>query len=241
MKPILLVLLSAIIFTAAARADEQLISTFSWKELADNGKLTAGKLTGAPDNALEVDDHGVGAMSATVLTIVQPKITTDSYAITGEVRYDNVEGDGFLEMWSHFGETAAYFSRTLGLAGPMAKLTGSSDWRAFTLPFNAKGASSRPSKLVLNVQLPGKGSVLLRNLKLVQSTSFEGAATQTGAWWSDRTAGIVGGVGGALIGCLGALIEWLAARGKAHRFVVNAVRVLIAAGVALALGGFAAV
>ena len=41
MKPILLLLLSAIIFTAAARADEQLISTFSWKELADSGKLTA--------------------------------------------------------------------------------------------------------------------------------------------------------------------------------------------------------
>src|SRR4030095_8473993 len=49
-------------------------------------------------------------------------------------------------------------------------------------------------------------SVFLRNLKLVQSTSFDGAAMQTGAWWSDRTAGIVGGVGGALLGCLGALI-----------------------------------
>jgi hypothetical protein len=68
-----------------------------------------------------------------------------------------------------------------------------------------------------------------------------GAATQTGAWSSGRTAGIVGGVGGALIGCLGALIEWLASRGKAQRFVVNAVRVLIGAGMAFALGGLAAV
>jgi hypothetical protein len=191
MKTILL--LTAIIFTAAARADEQVISTFSWKELADAGKLTAGTPTGAPDNALKVENRGPGAMSATVLTIVQPKITTDFYAVTGEVRYDNVEGDGFLEMWSHFGETAAYFSRTLGVAGPMAKLTGTSDWRAFTLPFNAKGASSRPSKLLVNVQLPGKGRVFLRNLKFVQSTSFDGAATQTGAWWSDRTADDVDG------------------------------------------------
>jgi hypothetical protein len=236
MKTILL-LLTAIIFTATARADDQVISTFSWKELADAGKLTAGTLTGAPDNALKVENHGPGAMSATVLTIVQPKITTDFYAVTGEVRYDNVEGDGFLEMWSHFGETATYFSRTLGITGPMAKLTGNSDWRAFTLPFNAKGASSRPSKLVVNVYLPGKGSVFLRNLKLVQST----AATQSGAGWSGRTAGIVGGVGGVLIGCLGALIEWLAVRGKAQRFVVNAVRVLIGVGVASALGGLAAV
>jgi len=34
MKTILL-LLTAIMVTAAARADEQVISTFSWKELAD--------------------------------------------------------------------------------------------------------------------------------------------------------------------------------------------------------------
>jgi hypothetical protein len=240
MKTILF-LLTAIIFTAAARADEQVISTFSWKELADAGKLTAGTITGAPDNALKVENPGPRAMSATVLTIVQPKITTDFYAVTGDMRYDNVEGDGFLEMWSHFGETAAYFSRTLGITGPMAKLTGTSDWRTFTLPFNAKGASSRPSKLVVNVQLPAKGSVFLRNLKLVQSTGFDGAATQTGGSWSDRTAGIIGGVGGALIGCLGALIEWLAVRGKAQRFVVNAVRVLIGAGVAFLLGGLVAV
>ena len=239
MKTILL-LLAAIIFTAAARADEQVIATFSWKELADAGKLTAGTLTGAPDNALKLDNRGPGAMSATVLTIAQPKITTDFYAVTGEVRYDNVEGDGFLEMWSHFGETAAYFSRTLGMSGPMAKLTGTSDWRTFALPFNAKGASSRPSKLVVNVQLPGKGSVFLRNLKLVQSTSFA-AASHIDGEWSGRTAAIGGAIGGVFIGCLGALIEWLAVRGKAQRFVVNAVRVLIGVGVASALGGLAAV
>jgi hypothetical protein len=239
MKTILL-LLTAIIFTDAARADEQVISTFSWKELADAGKLTAGTLTGAPDNALKIENPGPRAMSATLLTIAQPKITTDFYAVSGEVRYDNVEGDGFLEMWSHFSETAAYFSRTLGITGPMAKLTGTSDWRTFALPFTAKGASSRPSKLVVNVYLPGKGSVFLRSLKLVQSTRFDAAATHTGGGWSGRTAGIVGGVGGVLIGCLGALIEWLAVRGKAQRFVVNAVRVLIGVGMASALGGLAA-
>ena len=196
---------------------------------------TLGELLATPDTIRITTP----ALPRPTMERVLEIIRTD--AVTGEVRYDNVEGDGFLEMWSHFGETAAYFSRTLGVAGPMAKLTGTSDWRAFMLPFNAKGASSRPSKLVVNVQLPGKGSVFLRNLKLVQSTSFDGAATQIGAWWSDRTAGIAGGVVGVLIGCLGTLIEWLAARSKAHRFVVNAVRVLIGVGVAFALGGLAAV
>jgi hypothetical protein len=82
----ILLLLTAIIFTTIARAHEQVISTFSWKELADTGKLTSGTLTGAPDNALKVENHGTAAMSATVLTIAQPKISTDFYAVTGEVR-----------------------------------------------------------------------------------------------------------------------------------------------------------
>jgi hypothetical protein len=151
-----------------------------------------------------------------------------------------VEGEGFLEMWSHFGESAAYFSRTFGVTGQMAGLTGTSGWRTFTLPFNAKGASSRPSKLVVNVYLPGKGSVFLRDLTLAQSTSLA-AATHTSGEWSGRTAGVVGGVAGLFIGSLAALIEWLAVRGKAQRFVVNAVRVLIGVDVAFSLGGIAAV
>jgi hypothetical protein len=95
--------------------------------------------------------------------------------------------------------------------------------------------------LVINVYLPGKGTVFLRNLKLIQITSSGGAAMHTGNGWSDRMAAVVGGIGGVLIGCLGAVIEWLTVRGKAQRFVVNAVRVLIGVGVACALGGFVAV
>jgi hypothetical protein len=49
MKTILL-LLTATIFTVTARAEERVISTFSWKELADAGKLTAGVFTGAPNH-----------------------------------------------------------------------------------------------------------------------------------------------------------------------------------------------
>lgn len=240
MKTILL-LLAAAMLAITAHANDQALATYSWKELAAAGKLTVGTLVAPPDDALKVENSGAGSLNATVLTIELPKITTDFYALSGEVRCDGVEGDGFLEMWSHFGEGTAYFSRTLGEAGPMAKLTGTSEWRAFTLPFNATGTKSHPAKLVLNVQLPAKGSVVLRNLKLIEGTNFDSLAGQTGAWWSDRTAGIIGGVGGSLLGCLGALIEWLASRGKAQHFVVNAARVLIGVGAASTLGGLTAV
>jgi hypothetical protein len=41
------------------------------------------------------------------------------------------------------------------------------------------------------------------------------------AWWSSRQAGLIGGIGGSVFGCLGALIGILGGRGKARRFVVG--------------------
>jgi hypothetical protein len=70
------------------------------------------------------------------------------------------------EMWSHFGETA-YFPHAR--CGRTDGETSALRLARVHAPFNAKGATLRPSKLVVNVQLPGKGSVFLRNLKLVQS------------------------------------------------------------------------
>lgn len=104
----------------------------------------------------------------------RPTIATEGYAITGEVRYDQVEGEGFLEMWSHLpgeaGDTdiaVSFFSRTLDISGPMGKLTGTSDWRPFQLPAYVNDDSDRrPLKLTLNVVLPGEGRVEVRDLKL---------------------------------------------------------------------------
>ena len=50
-----------------------------------------------------------------------PAVTGDSYAITGKVAYEGVEGDGYLEMWSVFPDGSRYFSRTLDDAGPLGE------------------------------------------------------------------------------------------------------------------------
>jgi hypothetical protein len=165
---------------------------------------------------------------ATVLTIGSPKVTKDHYLVSGEVKYEGVEGDGYLEMWNHFGESA-YFSRTMGENGPMAKLRGTSDWRAFILPFNATGEKSHPTKLVINVHLPAKGVVYLKSpLKLTEWSESPGASAQPGAWWSDRTGNLAGGIFGSVVGCLGGLMGWLSSKGRARSFVLNTARALTA-------------
>ena len=121
------------------------------------------------------------------------------YAIWGRVHYEDVEGAGFLEMWSVFSGDARYFTRTADAEGPLARITGSYDWRPFELPFHLHNAEP-PSRLELNLVLPGKGTAWIGPLQLIV---LEAAAEGSG-WWSGRSGGLIGGVGGSVIGMLGA-------------------------------------
>lgn len=103
-------------------------------------------------------------------------------------------------------------------------MTGTSGWRAFALPFDAAGA--RPARLEVNVVLPGRGTVWVGPLRIGPDASPAG-------WWSDRTAGIAGGVAGAAIGLLGAFVGWAIARGRSRRPVVGVCAACTAVGVTL--------
>jgi hypothetical protein len=151
-------------------------------------------------------------------------------------------------MWNFFPPLQSgmpegqYFSRTLGVGGEMGKLSGTSHWRAFTLPFDSTGGSGSPTRLEINIFLPAQGTVFLGPVKLVEYTgSFASMGiASSNAWWSDRAAGMIGGIGGGVLGCLGGLLGWLAWKGQARRFVVAASWVLIGLGVALGVGAVVA-
>ena len=169
------------------------------------------------------------------------------YALVGEVKYEQVRGDGYLEMWNDFSPLKPgmpeghYFSRTLGISGEMGKLIGTSDWRKFMLPFDRTGTSNLPVRLEFNLFLPAQGTVYLGSMKLVEfSGSFSAGRSSPIGWWSDRTSGLVGGVGGATLGCLASLLAWLASRGRARAFVLTTLKALISLGVVLSVAGVAA-
>jgi hypothetical protein len=176
-----------------------------------------------------------------LLTIEAPGVTRARYAITGEVRHEGVEGAGYLEMWNAIPGKGSFFSRTLAADGPMKSLTGSSSWRPFRLVFDATGAPP-PSSLVVNLVLPGRGTVALGSLRLVQYEDGENPLAAAGAWWSPRTAGpgLVGGISGSVIGCLGALVGALAGRGKGRVLALGLLKAMVACGVAAATFGVVA-
>jgi hypothetical protein len=182
-----------------------------------------------------------GPGSTRVFALAAPAVTGESYAITGRVAYEGVAGDGYLEMWSHFADGSRYFSRTLDARGLLAKLTGSSPERAFVLPFFLGEGGPRPTRLEVNVVLPGAGQVVVSGLRFVPDAN---EALAPGAWWSDRTGGLLGGAAGGAAGVLGGVIGVLGSLGRGRRFVLAGLLALgvsglvcLAAGVtALALG-----
>ncbi len=181
-----------------------------------------------------------------LLELPAPGISSPVYALKGMVRYDNVEGDGFLQMDNHFGEMGTFFSKNLAASGPLRKISGSSDWRPFVLPFYANsgdqsaGTTPIPLELTLTLYLPGAGAVSIRDVSLYQYADGEDPLRASGQWFSNRNASLFGGIGGGLIGLWGGLIGVLAGRGKARGLVLASANALMAIGIASLIGGVVA-
>jgi hypothetical protein len=231
----LLVLLSLLATPGLALAQDSRFH-IRWDEVRQRGQLAGGVVLepehGTSDYGLKVINNEPRPVTVTVLTIDQPAVKGPRYSLSGQMRYENVEGIGYLELWNYFPGGGQYFSRTLGDQGPMKKISGSSGWRPFVLPFDATGAPP-PTRLVLNVVLPGRGVVYLGPLELGDQ---HGASA---IWFNgipgDRLLGLVGtivGGGGALIGVLTSL-------GRARRFVIASALALVALGILAFVAGAA--
>lgn len=181
-----------------------------------------------------------------LIELDEPGISSSVYALKGMIRYAGVQGDGFLQMDNHFGERGTFFTKSLAPSGPLGRISGSSDWRPFTLPFNASGgdpaggAAPLPEKLSLALYLPGPGTVSIRDVALYQYAAGEDPLGSTRQWFSNRDAGLLGGIGGALLGLWGALIGIVASRGLARGFVLASANAMLVLGIVCLVGGVSA-
>lgn len=107
----------------------------------------------------------VGPSMTQVINLTPVNATSHIYMLTGEIKYEGVEGIGYLEMWSYFKDGGMYFTRTLGVGGPTGQMTGTSPWREHRLPFMSK-PGYLPERITVAVVLPGKGKVWLKPLTL---------------------------------------------------------------------------
>ncbi len=227
----------AILVATRAVAAQEL--TIDWSRTAvPGGVVRAGEGPGSAP-ALELRASGSGPTSLHLLTIEHPPVAGPGYVVAGQVRYEGVEGQGYLEMWTVFPDGQRFFSRTLAPQGPLATLHGESSWRRFELPFDQSGALQAPSRLEINLVLPGRGTVWLGPMQLQSWTGASG--TTLGGWWSERVGALFGVMLGSSLGVVGALIGVLGGRGKARRTVLALLVGVIAVGACLVLVGAAAV
>src|SRR5262249_1195981 len=133
-------------------------ASYDWRKLAESGSLLGGEVMTIDGRAVvRVSNTNAVPLQVQLFRIDQPAITDTVYALTGELRYDRVEGAGYLEMNNYFagangGPSAGpFFSRTLAEAGDMRKIAGTANWRRFMLPFDRTGAAGAPTRLELNV------------------------------------------------------------------------------------------
>lgn len=223
-------ILSIAILTSPCLAEEAL-REINWSDPNLRGKLTIGEIVGpnaeCPFTQLRIRNSQSEKKIFPILTITDPCITAANYAITGQVKCENVKEMGYLEMWNYFPDGKMYPSRTIDDSNPMQSLSGSSDWRPFTLPFYHIGDATkmRPIKLEFNLVMFGRGMVCLGPVKLVQfekSQSAESAGSSgVNAWWTDRAAGWVGGISGTVVGIFGAVIGILAGIGVARKICLS--------------------
>jgi hypothetical protein len=176
------------------------------------------------------------------LAVLAPEITSEAWAVIGRIRYEDVQGRGYLEMWSVFPDGARYFSRTMSESGPLAALSGTSPWRDLVLPFYSSPEAADPSRLELSLVVGEHGPIELGPLKVVEmSADTPIGDLLTDGWWGSRTSGWMGGVGGAIVGLFGAFIGWASSRGNRLGLALVSAWALAGVGVALLCAAVVAV
>lgn len=146
------------------------LAEYDWSKLASEHRIGGGELvTKDGRSALKIENTKDTPMQVRILTIDNPPVRATLYAMSGEIRYDNVQGAAYLEMWNEF-PNGRFFSRTLGApgSGGMSQLSGTSTWRDFLLPFDRTGTDGLPKRLEVNLFLPGRGTVFVGQIKLTE-------------------------------------------------------------------------
>lgn len=227
---------------AAPLCAEKTVLEISWSALKAEGRLASGEIVpaggGSTFESLRVTNPDGAPRTIPLFAIDDPGVKAPRYLFRGEVSGEGIEGQAYLEMWSFFAGGGRYFSRTLAQVGPMASLSGTFRFRPFILPFTAEPGMS-PEKLAVNVALPGRGTVILGKLSLVELDSGEEFFVPAGAGLTPRQISLLGGIGGSVLGLLGALVGILASRGQARALVLALLKGMFAFGVVALLAAAA--
>jgi hypothetical protein len=198
---------------SAAAVGQQTVNLWAWTNLAP-AQLPRGASVVSMNGrmALKIENPRNTPLQLLLLTVENPQVSAQVYAMKGEIRCDALHGSGFLEMWSYFPPAkpglpeARDFSR-MRIDSPGTGTTrGPPDWHPFSLPFNRMGVSAPPVRLQINLVLGGRGTVYLGPIRLVQYVDEKSYVDRdlgdvwiyghtAHPWWSKHAAALATNLG----------------------------------------------
>jgi hypothetical protein len=219
---------------------------YDWNDLQQQGQLSGGEIISMDGmSVLKVENTNNNApLEISLLTITNQSVIKKIDFVSLEMKYENV-GELVSNRWggmqfNNSGGLVLSIQRwPLALGGDETtneswfNFWDTSNWKRQDYGVDHWEDFKGPIKeLKLVLSLSGTGTVYLRPIKLT------GIAA---SWWSPQQSALMGSIGGAFIGCLGALIGILAGIGKARRFVLTSAASLIVVGILLVIAGILAV
>jgi hypothetical protein len=234
--------LAAFLPVSAALADHQESRVLTWPDLQKEGKLLGGQIQPAGENgwqSLRIGNTGAKSMRCSIVTLERLSPVSNRFAIEGQIRYQNVEGDAYLEMWTVLPDGRWFFTRTVAESGPLQKISGTSGWRSFSVPFDLSGQSPKYVKLELDAFMPGAGTIDLGPLQIV-NLSPESFKTPD-AWWPNQTGGWIGGGLGTAIGLMMAAAAILLRKSALRKPIKAILFLVVMIGTVCLVAGIAAV
>jgi hypothetical protein len=246
-KLIRVCLLLCLVSPAAAQEPaQQVLRVYDWSDLMSKHPFPNSQIVFMDGmSVLKIENTNNSPLEISVLTITNPSVIKKADSISCEVKYENVgkfiTDSGVTEYLS--GQLTLSICRwPLALGGDESTnatwfdFGGTANWQRRDLQVEHSDSAYDPpiKQLELKLRLPGTGTgtIYLRPIKLIGVAS---------TWWSPQQSALMGGIGGSLIGCLGALIGILASMGKARRFVLATTVILIVVGIFMVIGGIVAV
>jgi hypothetical protein len=192
-------MLVTLAFVVAAPLAAQAQTVIDW---TSNEPLTGTVV----DGELFVDVSAQGVYP--LLVIEGPNVQPPRFQVDGTVRHEDVDGIAYFEMWTVLADGSRYFTRTLAESGPLESMTGTSEERPFSLPFELGEGGPVPVRLEINLATEGSGRFWVGPLSIASSggeptttaatptTSVanedNGPTGGTNTWWALAALVVVG-------------------------------------------------
>jgi hypothetical protein len=253
---LLLLISSATAQESSPQQPPKTLRVYDWKDLAQEHQLSGGEVISMDGvSVLKIENTNDTPLVVSLLKITNSSVIKKLISISFDTKYTFLDrapdwGNNIFDDSNGYGNQFPNRLELFCYLPPFAPggdeitnahffaMGGTSNWKPYTVfPSTTRAMinwtlqRTLPTLLELKLYV-GKGTIYLRPIKLLDVT---------GSWWSPQQVGLIGGIGGSVIGCFGALLGLLASKGKARNFVLTTMKIFIGLGILLTIAGFVAV